>query len=85
MSTKTGKKTKAAAVPMTPEAFVMAWDVSSSAKEVAEKFAMKAMQASNLAAYMRRKGVKLKRMARGRRSALGINPEALNQLLTSVG
>ena len=62
------------------EAFVLAWQQGSSAAEVAETLGLPYRVVIDRAAYLRRRGVQLKRYARGRRGD-GLDIEALNALL----
>ena len=61
-------------------AFVKAWQASQTTKQAAGVFGMATRSAYNLALRLRKRGVKLKKMARGSRTEV-IDVEALNALI----
>lgn len=66
----------------THERFVAIWMQSSSVKEVARKLRVSTPYVHQIATQLRKEGVKLKKMARGRQ-AKKIDVEALNQIVES--
>ena len=61
-------------------AFVKAWQAAMTTKEVAGVVGMATRSAYNLALRLRKRGVKLKKMARGSRTE-AIDVEALNAII----
>lgn len=80
MKKHTTSKTNGRPKKLTAAAFIKAWQASKSAGEAAKKTGYNnPLTASSRAAYLRMKGLDLKKMPRGRRSPLDL--KALKKLL----